>query len=196
MQTMGAHKPGSLNKSDGALREIPCRPLQIVSGGKGCSAEGGSSLRIREAAPNLGAAEAALCALHSQRYTLPRQVPASRQLVCLEAERRHSLRWSAVPRRSQTALSISKRSILGIPWEENEYFTPAFSALLRAAIDEAPSDGTHAGLRVADPALAAAKIAKMAPFVMPATHGDVSTPWYDLPAGIGSQCLSRIRSAL
>ncbi|KAL2162729.1 hypothetical protein VTH06DRAFT_6565 [Thermothelomyces fergusii] len=72
-------------------------------------------------------------------------------------------------------------------WEENGYFAPAFVQQLRAAVDEGPSssdegkgkDDKDAGAS-ADPV---AKAAKTAPWVMPAMHGDPSTPWYDLPAG-------------
>ncbi|KAK3297004.1 uncharacterized protein B0H64DRAFT_115487 [Chaetomium fimeti] len=76
------------------------------------------------------------------------------------------------------------RDLIGL-WEENGYFSRAFVQQLRAAIDEGPlsseedkngNDGDYS-------ASAVAKAAKTAPWVLPATHGDPSTLWYDLPAG-------------
>ncbi|KAL2025083.1 hypothetical protein VTK56DRAFT_85 [Thermocarpiscus australiensis] len=70
-------------------------------------------------------------------------------------------------------------------WEENSYFSLRFMEQLRAAVDEGPSSGEDArnGNEHENSASAVAKAAKVAPFVMPAMHGDPSTPWYDLPAG-------------
>ncbi|KAG7289520.1 hypothetical protein NEMBOFW57_005891 [Staphylotrichum longicolle] len=70
-------------------------------------------------------------------------------------------------------------------WEENGYFDRSFIEQLRAAVKEGPSsgDGAKNGTEVDDPVSAALKAAKSAPWVMPAVHGDPSTPWYDLPAG-------------
>ncbi|KAH6840921.1 hypothetical protein B0I37DRAFT_227135 [Chaetomium sp. MPI-CAGE-AT-0009] len=76
------------------------------------------------------------------------------------------------------------QDLIGL-WEENGYFSRDFVQQLRAAVDEGPSsneedkngnDGDYS-------ASAVAKAAKTAPWVLPATHGDPSTLWYDLPAG-------------
>ncbi|SPQ21180.1 fb3516b8-3942-4d41-af5f-4c6ba0de0449 [Thermothielavioides terrestris] len=70
-------------------------------------------------------------------------------------------------------------------WEENGYFSPSFTQQLHTAIDEGPSSGAEArnGDEVDNSANSIAQAAKNAPWVMPAMHGDPSTPWYDLPAG-------------
>ncbi|KAK4238725.1 hypothetical protein C8A03DRAFT_43582 [Achaetomium macrosporum] len=70
-------------------------------------------------------------------------------------------------------------------WEENGYFTRSFIQQLRTAVAEGPSlpeEGQN-GDEADNSASALAKAAKTAPWVMPAMHGDPSTPWYDLPAG-------------
>ncbi|KAG9228787.1 hypothetical protein BJ875DRAFT_223951 [Amylocarpus encephaloides] len=72
-------------------------------------------------------------------------------------------------------------------WEDKGYYSSEYIAKLR----EASKNGAEAGgfaqaEEVASVALDSAsttKLAKSAPFVMPAVHGDPSTPWYDLPAG-------------
>lgn len=69
-------------------------------------------------------------------------------------------------------------------WEGNGYYTGHYIAKLREAVQ-------HAGEqlpRAEDLNHAAApgdfkKPARDVPYVMPATHGDTSTAWYDLPAG-------------
>ncbi|KAL2144313.1 hypothetical protein VTI28DRAFT_9301 [Corynascus sepedonium] len=70
-------------------------------------------------------------------------------------------------------------------WEKNGYFAHSFIQQLRAAVDEGPSSGSEEknGDEVDNSANAVAKAAKTTPWVMPAMHGDASTPWYDLPAG-------------
>ncbi|AEO56831.1 hypothetical protein MYCTH_2058345, partial [Thermothelomyces thermophilus ATCC 42464] len=70
-------------------------------------------------------------------------------------------------------------------WEENGYFAPSFIQQLRAAVDEGPSSSDEGkNDKDADTSTdPVAKAAKTAPWVMPAMHGDPSTPWYDLPAG-------------
>ncbi|KAI9784898.1 MAG: hypothetical protein M1816_000593 [Peltula sp. TS41687] len=75
-------------------------------------------------------------------------------------------------------------------WEEEGYYSKAFVAQLHEVINNAKptqqpleagqssssKDGKSAGLREADTGI-------NAPFLMPATHGDPATPYYDLPAG-------------
>ncbi|KAK4044784.1 hypothetical protein C8A01DRAFT_30965 [Parachaetomium inaequale] len=76
------------------------------------------------------------------------------------------------------------QDLIGL-WEENGYFPRNFVQQLRAAVDEGPSSGEEEklGEAVDNSASAVAKAARTAPWVMPAIHGDPSTPWYDLPAG-------------
>ena len=66
-------------------------------------------------------------------------------------------------------------------WEEQGYFDPGFFEKLRAAVGGAPTSGGET--QVADTTSSTAKTSKNAPFLMPALHGDLGTPWYDLPAG-------------
>lgn len=66
-------------------------------------------------------------------------------------------------------------------WEEQGYFDPSFIEKLRAAVGGAPTSGSEA--QVADTTSSTTKTSKNAPFLMPAMHGDLATPWYDLPAG-------------
>ncbi|KAH8888711.1 hypothetical protein GQ53DRAFT_748614 [Thozetella sp. PMI_491] len=68
-------------------------------------------------------------------------------------------------------------------WEEHEYFSPPFFAKLRAAVDENPSDTAQAPDPKTETLDSTARAARTGPFVLPAMHGDPSTPWYDLPAG-------------
>ncbi|KAL2152451.1 hypothetical protein VTH82DRAFT_5635 [Thermothelomyces myriococcoides] len=70
-------------------------------------------------------------------------------------------------------------------WEENRYFSSSFIQQLRTAVDEGPSSSDESkNDKDADTSTdPVAKAAKTAPWVMPAMHGDPSTPWYDLPAG-------------
>ncbi|KAJ4302168.1 hypothetical protein N0V88_002304 [Collariella sp. IMI 366227] len=76
------------------------------------------------------------------------------------------------------------QDLIGL-WERQEYFAQSFIQQLRAAAEEGPSAKGEAqdGNDADNSANAVAKAAKTAPWVLPATHGDLSTPWYDLPAG-------------
>jgi hypothetical protein len=77
------------------------------------------------------------------------------------------------------------QDLIGL-WEENGYYARGFFVQqLRAAVEEGPSssDEDKNGDEVDNSANAVAKAAKTAPWIMPAMHGDPSTPWYDLPAG-------------
>ncbi|KAJ5573769.1 uncharacterized protein N7459_008196 [Penicillium hispanicum] len=76
--------------------------------------------------------------------------------------------------------------LLGI-WSEHGYFGPDLIHKLRevvknaAALGGAPPLSNDGWMDDADPAKKLA--GKDAPFIMPSTHGDPSTPYYDLPAG-------------
>ncbi|KAK4104891.1 hypothetical protein N658DRAFT_392967, partial [Parathielavia hyrcaniae] len=76
------------------------------------------------------------------------------------------------------------QDLIGL-WEENGYFARTVIQQLRAAVEEGPTpgEGGQSTDEVDSSASAVAKAAKSAPWVMPAMHGDPSTPWYDLPAG-------------
>jgi len=71
-------------------------------------------------------------------------------------------------------------------WDEKGYYSKDYIDKLREAVRNSAEAGEHAegssaatgkeqGLMM--------KSAKSAPYVMPAVHGDPSTPWFDLPAG-------------
>lgn len=71
-------------------------------------------------------------------------------------------------------------------WEEKGYYSREYLDKLREAAKNASEAGQHLeeGASTIDTHNAAAtKLAKSAPYVMPAMHGDPSTPWFDLPAG-------------
>jgi hypothetical protein len=76
------------------------------------------------------------------------------------------------------------QDLIGL-WGENAYFARTVIQQLRAAVEEGPrsDDEGNPTEDVDNSASAVAKAAKTAPWVMPAMHGDPSTPWYDLPAG-------------
>ncbi|EGX89640.1 hypothetical protein CCM_07892 [Cordyceps militaris CM01] len=67
-------------------------------------------------------------------------------------------------------------------WAEKQYFSAQVESQLRDAVS---TDGTITAVTQAEatPAAASLKIAKDAPYRLPASHGDPSTPWYDLPMG-------------
>lgn len=69
-------------------------------------------------------------------------------------------------------------------WEEKHYYSQGYTEKLREAVRSAP-DAQHGteSLGGDKEAITGTKVLKRTPFVMPATHGDVGTPWYDLPAG-------------
>ena len=72
-------------------------------------------------------------------------------------------------------------------WEENGYYSKDYVGKLREAVKNASELGTHEeGAGKASQSRdedSKTKPSKSAPFVMPAMHGDASTPWFDLPAG-------------
>lgn len=69
-------------------------------------------------------------------------------------------------------------------WEENGYYSVDYIDKLREAVKNASELGIlpdySSGVGTRD---SLAKTNKSAPFVMPAMHGEPSTPWFDLPAG-------------
>ncbi|KAJ9306374.1 hypothetical protein DTO217A2_4113 [Paecilomyces variotii] len=71
-------------------------------------------------------------------------------------------------------------------WKANGYYSSDYVDKLREAVRNSASvDAIKAAVRISDANADVAKTAtsKDVPFVMPATHGDASTPYYDLPAG-------------
>ncbi|KAL1877129.1 hypothetical protein Plec18167_004813 [Paecilomyces lecythidis] len=71
-------------------------------------------------------------------------------------------------------------------WKANGYYSAEYVDKLREAVlNSASIDAIKASVGASDGNADAGKEAtsKDAPFVMPATHGDASTPYYDLPAG-------------
>lgn len=69
-------------------------------------------------------------------------------------------------------------------WTDKDYYSPDFIDRLRETVANAQEAGQHIEAST-DPA---SKIdgnlrSKSTPYVMPASHGDPMTPWYDLPAG-------------
>ena len=76
-------------------------------------------------------------------------------------------------------------------WEEQAYFSPEYNQKLRGTVTDASKNGPASvkqGLRraVYDSGFKvgnASQVQKYVPFIMPALHGDPSTPYYDLPAG-------------
>lgn len=71
-------------------------------------------------------------------------------------------------------------------WEEKGYYSKDYVEKLREAVKNASELGSHMegsnGASAGIESGSAARNAKTAPFVMPAMHGDPSTPWFDLPA--------------
>lgn len=71
-------------------------------------------------------------------------------------------------------------------WSEHGYFGPDLLHRLREVVKHSASTGAPPSSNdvLASEADAAKKLpGKDAPFIMPSTHGDPSTPYYDLPAG-------------
>lgn len=66
-------------------------------------------------------------------------------------------------------------------WDEEAYFTKGTIPKLRAAVEQDLAD--ELAKNGSEDAGKGAKVVKDQPFVMPAMHGDPTTPWYDLPAG-------------
>ncbi|TVY35272.1 Calcium homeostasis endoplasmic reticulum protein, partial [Lachnellula subtilissima] len=71
-------------------------------------------------------------------------------------------------------------------WEEKGYYSGEYVDKLRETVKNASEAGEHLqgnGSTSDGDNASTAKLAKSAPYVMPAMHGDTSTPWFDLPAG-------------
>ncbi|KAH8591491.1 hypothetical protein B0O99DRAFT_270839 [Bisporella sp. PMI_857] len=69
-------------------------------------------------------------------------------------------------------------------WEERDYYSKEYLEKLREAVKNAAELGIHTeGVATNLDQNIGAKNAKTTPYVMPAMHGDASTPWFDLPAG-------------
>ncbi len=81
-------------------------------------------------------------------------------------------------------------------WDENEYLPSSVVAVLRNTVTNASIDGTSVA-RNTDPSEASTGTArngigessKDAPYIMPASHGEASVPFYDLPAGNLMPCI-------
>ncbi|OTB05218.1 hypothetical protein M426DRAFT_72954 [Hypoxylon sp. CI-4A] len=67
-------------------------------------------------------------------------------------------------------------------WDEKGYFSKTIIQKLRNAVKEAPESISKADAPIGGTSATGTKSSKDAPFIMPAFHGDVTVPWYDLPA--------------
>ncbi|KAI0157777.1 hypothetical protein GGR57DRAFT_460870 [Xylariaceae sp. FL1272] len=70
-------------------------------------------------------------------------------------------------------------------WDENKFYSPEFTNKLRKAIQEGPrtrNPTAQGGGFANSSADSTARSAKDAPWALPTMHGDVTAPWYDLPA--------------
>jgi hypothetical protein len=70
-------------------------------------------------------------------------------------------------------------------WEENGYYSRDYTNKLRETVKNAAEVGDHVegvGSSGGGPEGPSMKVSKSTPYVMPALHGDPSTPWFDLPA--------------
>ena len=96
-------------------------------------------------------------------------------------------RHASAPRRE--AYSKHHKKILALIdlWEQKDYYPKAYLDELREIIRTVPRTGVPEKDSEARESNATAEVLneprKDAPFIMPATHGDISTPFYDLPAG-------------
>ena len=69
-------------------------------------------------------------------------------------------------------------------WDEKSLFSPTLISSLRAAVEAASMGGAnYLGTSAAQTIGSSSTVkAKEVPFMLPAMHGDPSTPWFDLPA--------------
>ncbi len=72
-------------------------------------------------------------------------------------------------------------------WEEKDYYSRDYIDKLREAVKHAAeaginNEGRSTAAHNGDQDTAV-KVSRSVPYVMPAIHGDPSTPWFDLPAG-------------
>ncbi|KAI9370759.1 hypothetical protein BJX61DRAFT_73079 [Aspergillus egyptiacus] len=68
-------------------------------------------------------------------------------------------------------------------WQENGYFGPDYVDKLREVVTNSAVSGPVRKTDTPGAEESDRKATKDVPFVMPPTHGDPSTPYYDLPAG-------------
>lgn len=70
-------------------------------------------------------------------------------------------------------------------WEQHGYYETDFLEMLRQVVRSASETGTYEQEidRAGSDGLDGGKVALDPPYTMPGMHGDVATPWYDLPAG-------------
>ncbi|KAI1006601.1 hypothetical protein K3495_g1623 [Podosphaera aphanis] len=69
-------------------------------------------------------------------------------------------------------------------WREKEYYSIEFIDKLREAVTSARDAGKSAGAaEELETKEGSSSRPKFTPYIMPASHGDPMTPWYDLPAG-------------
>lgn len=69
-------------------------------------------------------------------------------------------------------------------WKENDYFSDDYVAKLREVVLNAQEAGQYIeAVAEAEGPEGKNVLPKSVPYTMPASHGDPSTPWYDLPAG-------------
>lgn len=69
-------------------------------------------------------------------------------------------------------------------WEEKGYYSKDYIEKLRETVKNASEAGEHVeGSTGGKEQGLATRTSKSTPYVMPAMHGDASTPWFDLPAG-------------
>lgn len=68
-------------------------------------------------------------------------------------------------------------------WEEKGYYSNEYIEKLRQAVKNASELGAYTDGPAHGEQDPSTKTPRAVPFVMPATHGDSSTPWFDLPAG-------------
>lgn len=70
-------------------------------------------------------------------------------------------------------------------WEEKDYYGAGYVDKLRETANNAAENGDNAENATTSDAkdeMFTSRSTKSTPYVMPASHGDASTPWFDLPA--------------
>ncbi|RKF58556.1 putative calcium homeostasis endoplasmic reticulum protein [Golovinomyces cichoracearum] len=79
---------------------------------------------------------------------------------------------------------LSKIMNLILLWKEKGYFPNDYIDKLRTAVSKAEESGQHIEMSTeSENKEEKMTLPKSTPYIMPASHGDLSTPWYDLPAG-------------
>lgn len=67
-------------------------------------------------------------------------------------------------------------------WAENQYFTGDLLSQFRDAVSK-NGNITAPVIQADATSITSLKVTKEAPYTLPSSHGDSSTPWYDLPVG-------------